>query len=205
MDIPRFQIQSRSLSGCSKLRPAMHDIKRYRRICYHDLVVNPARGGGHAGVHRRNVLLSTADAPGDDASLVPGTVARLADQGTAAVSLAGVHPRHSPGTHEAGVQLKEDAQPGVLSQVLLTDVVIDDRDDHLLEDLLVLPPGPELVLTPAVAHAVVGSGGSPGRLRQTDRTDVLRQLERGLGEEQGEVVVVVAGVKARVFLQGGQQ
>ena len=40
--------------------------------------------------------------------------------------------------------------PGVVPEVLLTDLVTEHGDDDLLEDLLVLPARPELVLAPAV-------------------------------------------------------
>ena len=63
---------------------------------------------------------------------------------------------------------------------------------------------PELVLAPAVAHAELVVEGLGVRLGQADRADVGLQAELGVEEEQGEVVVVVAGVQTRVFLQGGQ-
>ena len=63
---------------------------------------------------------------------------------------------------------------------------------------------PELVLAPAVAHAELVVEGLGVRLGQADWADVGLQAELGVEEEQGEVVVVVAGVQARVFLQGGQ-
>ena len=63
---------------------------------------------------------------------------------------------------------------------------------------------PELVLAPAVAHAELVVEGLGVRLGQADRADVGLQAELGVEEEQGEVVMVVAGVQTRVFLQGGQ-
>ena len=64
---------------------------------------------------------------------------------------------------------------------------------------------PELVLAPAVAHAELVVEGLGVRLGQADRADVGLQAELGVEEEQGEVVMVVAGVQAGMFLQGGQQ
>ena len=63
---------------------------------------------------------------------------------------------------------------------------------------------PELVLAPAVADAVLVVEGLGVRLGQADWADVGLQAELGVEEEQGEVVVVVPGVQARVLLQGGQ-
>ena len=80
---------------------------------------------------------ATSKSPGHDASLVPGPVPPFADQRTAAVSLAGVNPLHSPGTHEAGVQLEERPQSSVLSQVFLAALVGDDGNHHLLQYLLI--------------------------------------------------------------------
>ena len=72
--------------------------------------------------------------------------------------------------------------PGVLSQALLTDVVADDRDHHLLQHLLVLPPRAELVLPPPVTDAVFGGAGSLAGLRETDWIDMLGQFEFSLSE-----------------------
>ena len=63
---------------------------------------------------------------------------------------------------------------------------------------------PELVLAPAVAHAELVVEGLGVRLGQADWADVGLQAELGVEEEQGEIVVMVPSVQARVFLQGGQ-
>ena len=63
---------------------------------------------------------------------------------------------------------------------------------------------PELILAPAVAHTELVVEGLGVWLGQADGADVGLQAELGVEEEQGEVVVVVAGVQARVLLQGGQ-
>ena len=111
-----------------------------------DLLVNPAGGSGHTGVDCRDVLLATADAPGDNTRLVPGPVPRLADQGTPPVPLAGVDPSDAPGTHEAGVQLEEDAQPGstksvagrleIREGVLNVELDISRYNSHILHNNL---------------------------------------------------------------------
>ena len=164
------------------------------------LLINPAGGGGHTGVHGRHVPLPTADAPGDNPRLVPGAVPLLADQGAAPVPFAGVHPLHPASTHEAGVQLEELSQPRVLPQVLLALLVADHRDHDLLQDLLVLPAGPELVFAPAVADTEVWRGGRTARLGQTDGTDVVHYVKLGAQHQQSKVVVVVLHVQIRVFL-----
>ena len=57
-----------------------------------DCLVYPAGGLAHLSVHSGCPVLSTADSPGHDAGLYVGVGVVLggADQGTAAVSLAGV-------------------------------------------------------------------------------------------------------------------
>ena len=59
---------------------------------------------------------------------------------------------------------------------------------------------PELILAPAVAHTVLVVEGLGVRLGQADGADVGLQAELCVEEEQGEVVVVVPSVQARVLL-----
>ena len=59
----------------------------------------------------------------------------------------------------------------------------------------------KLVFAPPVSHTELSVVGFRSRLWKTDGADVLLQLEGRAHEQQGEVVVVVTGVKVRVFLE----
>ena len=59
----------------------------------------------------------------------------------------------------------------------------------------------KLVFAPPVSHTELSVVGFRSWLRKTDGADVLPQLEGRAHEQQGEVVVVVTGVKVRVFLE----
>ena len=52
-----------------------------------------------------------------------------------------------------------------------------------------------------MGHAELCVEGFTPRLGKTDGADVLLQLEGRAHEQQGEVVVVVAGVKVGMFLE----
>ena len=52
-----------------------------------------------------------------------------------------------------------------------------------------------------MSHTELSVVGFRSRLRKTDGADVLIQLEGRAHEQQGEVVVVVTGVKVGVFLE----
>ena len=88
----------------------------------------------------------------------------------------------------------------MLPEVLFTNSIGHIRSHNLLEDCLIFPGGSELVLPPPVSDAELGVEGLGPRLGEADGADVLLQLEGGAHEQQGEVVVVVAGVQSRVFL-----
>merc|ERR550525_661358 len=109
-----------------------------------DGLVYPAGGLAHVSVHPGGPVLPAADAPGHNAGLDVGVGVVLggADQGTAAVSLAGVLPAHSAGTDEAVVELELLAQPG-LPEAVLAGVVVHHGQVDLLQDHLVLPGRPE--------------------------------------------------------------
>ena len=85
-------------------------------------------------------------------------------------------------------------------EVLFTDSIGHNWDNNLFQYGLIFTRGPELVFAPAVTHAVLRVLGPLSWFRQTDRADVILQLEGRAHEQQGEVVVVVTGVQVRVFL-----
>merc|ERR550525_530546 len=73
-----------------------------------DGLVYPAGGLAHVSVHPGGPVLPAANAPGHNAGLDVGVGVVLggADQGTAAVSLAGVFTVDSPGTDKAVVEIE---------------------------------------------------------------------------------------------------
>merc|ERR550525_1986814 len=168
-----------------------------------DGLVYPAGGLAHVSVHPGGPVLPAANAPGHKAGLDVGVGVVLGgtDQGTAAVSLAGVLPAHSAGTDKAVVELELLAQPG-LPEAVLACVVVHHGQVDLLQDHLVLPGRPELVLPPPGGEAGGPAERLPG-LGQADGVDVVGQLELLAGEEDGEVVLKVARLELRVDVEVG--
>ena len=88
----------------------------------------------------------------------------------------------------------------MLPEVPFTNSIRHSGSDNLLEDCLIFPGRSKLVFAPSVSHTQLGVVGFSSRLGKADGADVLLQLEGGAHEQQGKVVVVVAGVKVGVFL-----
>merc|ERR550525_890808 len=168
-----------------------------------DGLVYPAGCLAHVSVHPGGSVLPAADAPGHDAGLDVGVGVVLggANQGAAAVSLAGVLAIDSSSTDETVVELELPAQPG-LPEAVLAGVVVHHGEVDLLQDHLVLPGSPELVLPPPGGEAGGAAERLPG-LGQAGGVDVVGELELLAGEEDGEVVLEVARLELGVDLQVG--
>merc|ERR1719219_2993440 len=153
----------------------------------------------HLDVDPRDVLLTTADPPADDACELPDP-SNLTHQRSPAISLAGVLALLPTGADKAGVKDKVVAQPGLL-QFPLTVEVSEDGQVDLLQDVLVGPDFTKGVLPPATDPAPLPCEALEG-VRKTNRRDVgvPGEINEAVNLYDSQVVVEVAGVVLGVDL-----
>ena len=89
----------------------------------------------------------------------------------------------------------------MLPEVPFTNSIHHSGSNNLLQDCLIFSRRSKLVLAPSVGHTELGVEWFSPRLGKTDGADVLLQLEGRAHKQQGEVVVVIAGVKVGVLLE----
>ena len=89
----------------------------------------------------------------------------------------------------------------MLPEILFTNSICHSWSYNLFEDCLIFSGRSELVFSPPVGHTELAVEWFSPRLGKTDGADVLLQLEGRAHKQQGEVVVVIAGVKVGVLLE----
>jgi len=156
-------------------------------------LLDPGQVGGDLHVDSRNIHLAASNAPGHDSHHVHGSIA-FADQGTTAITLAGILALLSTSAHESGIQFVTIAQSGV-PQLLLTLLVRQDWHIHLLQDVLVLSVLSKGILAPSSGPAA--SSSEIGILvGQTGGTDVgiLGEVHGLIQFQDGQIIVQSAGI-----------
>lgn len=154
---------------------------------------NPGQVGRDLHVDAGHIHLAASDAPGHHADHVPDAVA-LADQRTAAITLAGILALLAAGADEARIEFVAVAETRV-AQLRLALMVGQNWHIDFLEDVLVFAVLAEGVLAPAGGPAA--SVGEVGILiGQTGGTDVwvLGEVDGVIQLQYSQIVVQGASI-----------